>query len=153
MRRQALLLAILLAAVACGDRQEEAVPKTPPPASTVFQPPADGRLTGEQVRAYLQSKPDVRTSQEYRWVEERVREARRLRASHALTERLWQSRRKYLASLEARKAALSDPAQKAEIDRQIATFRKDAEEADPKITPAVRHNIAVLERYERPDER
>lgn len=151
MRRPVVLLAVLLAASACGERQEEAARPTPPPASTVFQPPADGRLTEAQVRTYLQSRPDVRTSQEYRWVEERVREARRLRGSYALTERLWQSRRKYLASLEARKAALSDPARKAEIDQQIATFRKDAEEADPKITPALRHNIALLERYEKPD--
>jgi hypothetical protein len=150
MRRPVVLLAILLAASACGERKEEAAPPAPPPASTVFQPPEDGRLTEEQVRTYLQSKPDVRTSQEYRWVEDRVREARRLRASYALTERLWQSRRKYLASLDAQKARLSDPMRKAEIDRQIATFRKDAEEADPKITPALRHNIALIERHEKP---
>jgi len=149
MRRAVVLLAILVMAVACGERQEETRQATPAPPAE-FRPPADGRLTEDQVRTYLQSKPDVRTSQEYRWVEERVREARRLRASHALTERLWQSRRKYLASLEARKAALSDPAQKAEIDLRIATFRKGAEESDPKITPALRHNIALLERYEKP---
>ena len=153
MRRlvlSAVLLAPLLITVACGEREEAPQEAAAPPPAAEFRPPADGRLTEAQVRTYLQSKPDVRTSQEYRWVEDRVREARRLRASHALTERLWQSRRKYLASLEAQKAKLSDPARKAEIDRQIATFRKDAEEADPKITPAVRHNITLLERYEKP---
>jgi hypothetical protein len=166
-------------------------------AKAEYTPPADGRLTAEQVRMYLQVKEreakirevavahegdggtgaspladqpagpggdpgaqddfvtaDLRACQElgvnpkeYAWVEERVQEARMAQASRSLEGQLGEQRARYLAMLEAEKAA-ADDAHKAEIEQQIEAFKQDAAAAAPHLSSAVQFNLALLSGYQ-----
>lgn len=164
-------------------------------AKAEYTPPADGRLTADQIRMYLQVKEreakirevatappegagisplaerpsgpggdpgaqddfvtaDLRACQElgvnpkeYAWVEERVQEARMAQASQSLEGQLGGQRARYVAMLEAEKAA-ADDARKAEIEQQIEAFKQDAAAAAPHLSPAVQFNLALLSGYQ-----
>ena len=131
---RALILAGLLLA-AC--RNEPAPPE--------FKPPADGRLTEEQVRNHLAGPPK---SAESRWVAARVREARAAGLTRGMDRKIADSRRRILVSLEERRRTLKDPAKQAALDRQIAEIRRLLRGAPPEVPPAVRDNAELVARVE-----
>ncbi len=134
-----LVLAGLLLA-AC--RNEPA----PPAGPAKYRPPADGRLTEEQVRTYLAEAPK---SAEYKWVAARVREARTAGLTRGMDRKIADSRRRILSSLEERRRTLKDPAKQAKLDRQIAEVRRLLQGAPPEVPPAIRENAELVARLER----
>lgn len=138
MRRSGILLLAVLLLASC--RREPAAPAE-------FKPPADGRLTEEQVRAYLDRTGEAESA-EQRWVGERVREVQMAELSGGIERKILDSRRRILRSLEERRRALKDPAKQAEVDRQIAEVRRLLQGAPPEVSPAVRHNAEVVARVE-----
>ena len=134
--RVLLLLAGLLLA-AC--RNEPAPP-------IEFKPPADGRLTEEQVRTYLAEAPK---SAEYQWVAARVREARTSGLTRGMDRKIAESRRRILSSLEERRRTVKDPAKLATLDRQIAEVRRLLQGAPPEVPPAIRENAELVTRLEK----
>ena len=135
---RALVLAGLLLA-AC--RNEPAAP-----APKEFKPPADGRLTEEQVRAHLAGAPKSAESQ---WVAARVREARMAGLAGGMDRKIADSRRRILISLEERRRTLKDPAKQAAVDRQIAEVRRLLQGAPPEVPPATRDNAELVARLEK----
>jgi hypothetical protein len=139
--------------------------------SAEFEPPADGRLTAGQVERYLAVRergrelreaggPDARTTaelraavglgvnpKEYRWGEERVREARLARAARAMEERLEAGRRRHLERLERDLEAAKTGGEREEARRRIDAFRRNVERSRVPAGPAEGHNAALLERY------
>ena len=111
-----------------------------------FTPPADGRLTEAQVRLYLKAKERGFTPREYEWVRARVQEARLAGTASGLDRRIVASRRRILASLEERRRAATDPARKAELDRDIAEVRRLLQGAPPEVPAAVRYNAGLVAR-------
>jgi hypothetical protein len=130
-----LILAGLLLA-ACRDEPA-------PPAE--FRPPADGRLTEEQVRAHLDGAPKSAESQ---WVAARVREARMAGMAGGMERKVADSRRRILRLLEERRRTLADPAKQAEVDWQIAEVRRLLQRAPPEVPDAVRYNAELVARVE-----
>lgn len=136
--RSLLLAALLLAAC----RNEPAPPAKP----AGYQPPADGRLTEEQVRRHLAGAPKSAESQ---WVAARVREARMAGLTSGMDRKIADSRRRILRSLEERRRTLNDPAKQAEMDRQIAEVRRLLRGAPPAVPAAVRYNAEMVTKVER----
>lgn len=130
-----LVLAVLLLA-AC--RKETVDPGR-------YQPPTDGRLTEEQVRAHLAGAPKTPES---RWVAARVREARMAGVTGSMDRKIADSRRRILRSLEERRRTLTDPAEQARLDRQIAEVRRLLQGAPPEVPPAIRDNAELVARVE-----
>lgn len=135
MRPSRTLALVLLLLAAC--RDEATVPSE-------FKPPADGRLSEEQVRTYLNDAEEMQPV-ERRWVAARVREAR---MTGGMEQKIMDSRRQILRSLEERRRTLADPAKQAEVDRQIAEVRRLLQGSPPEIPLAVRHNSEVVARVE-----
>lgn len=135
---RALVLAALLLA-AC--RDEPAPPKE-------FKPSADGRLTEEQVRAYLADAKGMQPA-ERQWVAARVREARTAALTGGMDRKIADSRRRILFSLEERRRTLKDPAKQAALDRQIAEIRRLLQGAPPEVPEAVRENAELVARLEK----
>ena len=133
--RVLILAALLLASC----RREPAAPLQ-------FNPPADGRLTEEQVGAYLAGAPK---SAELEWVGARVREARTAGLARGMDRKIADSRRRILISLEERRRSVKDPARQAALDRQIAEVRRLLEGAPPEVPPAIRDNAELLARVEK----
>ncbi|MEA2562499.1 MAG: hypothetical protein QOH06_4003 [Acidobacteriota bacterium] len=111
-----------------------------------YRPPADGRLTEEQVRTYLSEAPK---SAEYQWVAARVREARTAGLTRGMDRKIADSRRRILSSLEERRRTLKDPARQAKVDRQIAEVRRLLRGAPPEVPPAIRENAELVARLEK----
>jgi hypothetical protein len=137
---KAVLLALALLA-AC--RRE------PPAKPEPFKPPADGRLTEAQVRLYLKGQERDFRPEEHAWVRERVREARLAGLTSGLDQKVIEGRRRILSSLEERRRAATDPARKAELDRDIAEVRRLLRGAPPEVAPSVRANAELVARLER----
>lgn len=140
MRRRAVLGLALALLAAC--RREPAEPEA-------FTPPADGRLTEAQVRLFLEVKERRFSAQEYEWVRARVQEARLAGTTSGLDRKMIESRRRILRSLEERSRAATDPAKKAELDRDIAEVRRLLQGAPPEVPPSVMDNAALVARLER----
>ena len=134
-----MILALALLA-AC--RREPAKPEP-------FQPPADGRLTEAQVRLYLGGQETGFRPREHAWVRDRVQEARLAGLSSALDQKVVEGRRRILRSLEERSRAATDPATKAELERDIAEVRRLLQGAPPEPSSAVRANAELVARLER----
>ena len=139
MRTSRLLLLAALLLAAC--REEPAAPAP-------FKPTADGRLTEEQVRAYLKDAKGMRPA-ERQWVAARVREARTAAVTGGMELKIVESRRRILRSLEEKRRTLNDPAEQAQVDRQIAEVRRLLQGAAPEIPPAVRENAELVARLEK----
>jgi hypothetical protein len=137
MRRQAVILLALVLLAAC--RREPAEPEA-------FKPPADGRLTEAQVRLYLKGRL---SPQEQEWVRARVQEARLAGMTSELDRRMIEGRRRILRSLEERSRAATDPAKKAELDRDIAEVRRLLQGAPPEVPPSVMDNAGLVARLEK----
>ncbi|MES1241257.1 MAG: hypothetical protein ABUT39_06515 [Acidobacteriota bacterium] len=138
MRRRASLILVLALLAAC--RREPAKPEA-------FKPPADGRLTEAQVRLHLQGSglsPDERE-----WVRARVQEARLAGLTSGLDEKVIESRRRILRSLEERSRTAKDPKRKAELERDIAEVRRLLQGAPPEVAPSVRDNAELVARLEK----
>lgn len=139
MRPSRLLVLGWLLLAACRDE---------PAAPTKFRPSADGRLTEEQVRAYLEDAKGVQPA-ERQWVAARVREARTAALTGGMDRKIADSRRRILRSLEERRRTLNDPAEQARVDRQIAEVRRLLQRAPPEVPPAVRENAELVARLEK----
>jgi hypothetical protein len=137
---QAVVLLALALLTAC--QREPAEPEA-------FKPPADGRLTEAQVRLYLKGREAGLGPEEHEWVRARVQEARLESTSSKLDRRIVDSRRRILASLEERSRAATDPAKKAELDREIAEVRRLLQGAPPEVAVAVRYNAELVARLEK----
>lgn len=140
MRRRASLLLALALLAAC--RREPAKPEA-------FKPPPDGRLTAAQVRLYLKGQETGFRPREREWVRARVQEARLAGLTSGLDRKVIESRRRILRSLEERSRAATDPARKAELDRDIAEVRRLLQGAPPEVAPAVRDNAELVARLEK----
>ena len=142
-------------------------------ARAQYQPPADGRLTEQQVERYLEVREralkirgerredlataDLRVARELgynpkelRWIEERVLEARVSRLGEQLDQRIDASRRQFVAGLQEERKTATDPARRTEIDRLIAQFspRSPSPAEGKRRGPAVLHNTELLAHYE-----
>ncbi|MFY9825457.1 MAG: hypothetical protein WAM82_29050 [Thermoanaerobaculia bacterium] len=85
---------------------------------------------------------------EYLWVKERVLEAQMQETALALSAQIAESRRQVLAQLERRRQETADPVQKAQIERQIEEFNKNAQGASLSAADPVRQaNAGLLARY------
>lgn len=144
-------------------------------AKAAYQPPADGRLTEEQVRKYLEVKrrarqdrtaepppedseepsaaADLRAAlelgynpKELSWVQERVLEAWIALRGQELDRKIAESRNQMIRDLEARLQSATDPKQKAELEKQIAEIRAAAPATA--APPPLEHNAELVGRYE-----
>lgn len=144
-------------------------------AKTEFTPPADGKLTAPQVEAFLKVEErsrkirevatkagaapeeaiaaDLRAAQEIgvnpkemTWVRERVREARTARLGDFLDRKIAESRRELVRRLEEQKRT-AGPAEREEIERRIAQFRRMPQGAGASLKPWVRQNAELLAKY------
>lgn len=162
-----------------------------------YEPPADGRLTEEQIKMYIAVKKrgreiqqvaakkleeqtkkeeegqklgfleamkalgdvgdivtaDLRAAQElgynpkeFQWVEEKVLEAQLAEMATHAQQAMAAGRDQLITMLEAQKGAVTDPDQRAELDRQIAELREEGGEEDV-VDPAVEHNAALLGKF------
>ena len=140
MRPSRLLLLAGLLLAACRDE---------PAAPAPFRPSADGRLSEEQVRAYLADPKGMRPA-ERQWVASRVREARTAAVTGGMDRKIADSRRRILRSLQERRRTLTDPGEQARLDRQIAEVRRLLQGAPPEVPAAVRANAELVARVEKP---
>jgi hypothetical protein len=115
-----------------------------PPAGPGGDPGAQDDFVTADLRACQELEVNPK---EYAWVEERVQEARMAQAGQSLEGQLGEQRARYLAMLEAEKAA-ADDARKAEIELQIEAFKQDAAAAAPHLSQAVQFNLALLSGYQ-----
>lgn len=139
MRPSRLLLLATLLLAACRDE---------PAAPAPFKPSADGRLTEEQVRAYLKDAKGMRPA-ERQWVAARVREARTAALTGGMDRKIAESRRRILRSLEERRRRLTDSSEQARADRQIAEVRRLLQGAPAEVPEAVRANAELVARLEK----
>lgn len=145
-------------------------------AKAAYQPPADGRLTEEQVRKYLEVKrrarqdrtaeppaedteepsaaADLRAAlelgynpKELSWVQERILEAWIALRGQELDRKIAESRNQMIRDLETRLQSAADPKQKAELEKQIAEIRAAAPLATS-APPPLEHNAELVGRYE-----
>lgn len=138
-------------------------------AKATWQPPVDGKLTERQVRMYLEvkrrSRKDFRADEpaatndlratlelgynpkEIGWIQERMMDAWIALRGQELDRKLAASRVRMLRDLEAQARATTDPARKAELEKQIAGIRS-APPVATRGTPAVEHNAALIRRFE-----
>lgn len=182
--RNALLCAAVLAGCAREAAEEKGAGKTrrlstaevmAQVAKAAYQPPADGRLTEEQVRKYLEVKrrarqgrtaeppaedseepsaaADLRAAlelgynpKEIGWVQERVQEAWIALRGQELDRKIAESRNQMIRELEARLQSATDPKQKAELEKQIAEIRAAAPATS--APPPLEHNAELVGRYE-----
>jgi hypothetical protein len=188
MMYRALRNALLCAAVLAGCAREAAEEKEAAQtrrlstaevmaqvAKAAYQPPADGRLTEEQVRKYLEVKrrarqgrtaeppaedseepsaaADLRAAlelgynpKEIGWVQERVQEAWIALRGQELDRKIAESRNQMIRDLEARLQSAADPKQKAELEKQIAEIRAAAPASAAPLP--LEHNAELVGRYE-----
>lgn len=145
-------------------------------AKATYQPPADGRLTDEQVRMYLEVKrrareiraalpaapgpqepaatADLRATlelgynpKELSWIQERVLEAWIALRGQELDRKIAESRNQMVRDLEAQLQSATDPQQRQELERQIEEIHAAAPLAT-EAAPAVSHNAALVRRHE-----
>jgi hypothetical protein len=165
VRRAAILPALVAAAgiAGCGPADAPPAPPSAAPlarpaaARDVYRPPADGRLTPQQVETYLSvldrvrldrkagktpAPPDPLTSvppdleaargrglntEEFLWIKERVLEAEASAMSARLNASVLAMLDKTLADLKARRAEAADEGSKKLISEQIANFEAEAD--------------------------
>lgn len=84
---------------------------------------------------------------EFQWVKDRVLEVQFLDATSAANQQISQSRDRLLAMLEKQRDAMLDPAQKAEIQRQIDQFEKNAPDGETNQDPTKLFNARLIDRY------
>jgi len=146
-------------------------------AKADFRPPTDGRLTEPQVESFLKveersrkiravaakgtapeqgATADLRAAQELgfnpkemAWVRDRVREARSARLGDLLDRHIAESRRRFVERLQEEEKRVTDPAERKDIERRIATFGRAPQSAGPPRQPWVSWNAELLGRYER----
>lgn len=165
-RRRAAFLPVFVAAAAlagCGDPD---APSSPPSAAPlpragasrdVYRPPADGRVTPQQVEIYLGVLDRVRldrkagktpppsdpltsvpadlaaarvrgvNTEEFLWVKERVLEAEAASMTARLNASVLAMLDRTLADLKARKADAADEGSRKLVVEQIANFEAEAE--------------------------
>ncbi len=180
--RTALLCAV--AAAGCSrDEGGQAKPREPREMTTAevmdrvtraaYRPPADGQLTEEQVRMYLEVKrrareirgeepasqePGVTTDlraalelghnpKELGWVQERVLEAWIVLRGRELDRKIVESRNRMIRDLEEQLRSATDARQKRELEKQIAEIRAAAPLAT-EAAPSLSHNATMVRRYE-----
>jgi hypothetical protein len=185
LRAAALLAAALLAAGGCKGKpaDDQASVKTSlekkgtlqvlsEMAQAKYDPPADGKLTEQQIAMYVAVKQralriralaeglddataDLRAAleqggnpKEYQWVAERVMEALLSELSQRLAAQLAEGREQYVQMLEVQKQAATDTAQRAAIDKQIAAARAEqAQRGQAPASEALRHNLALVAKH------
>jgi hypothetical protein len=110
---------------------------------------------GDQPELADSATADLRAAQElgfnpkeYRWVKERVLEAQMQETALALSQQIAQSRQQVLAQLDQRRQETTDPVQRAQIERQIEEFNKNAQASSVLAADPVRQaNAGLLARY------
>lgn len=134
-----------------------------------WQPPVDGKLTERQVRMYLEVKRrsikdfrrtepaatnDLRATlelgynpREMGWVRERMMDAWIALRGQELDRKLAASRVQMLRDLETQARGTTDPARRADLEKQIAAIRS-APPVATKGTDAVEHNATLIRRFE-----
>jgi len=145
-------------------------------AKAEFEPPADGRLTAREVESFLKveersrkiravaakgtapeegATADLRAAQELglnpkemAWVHDRVREARSARLGDLLDRHIAESRRRFVERLKEEEKRVTDPSERKDIERRIATFDRVPQSAAPPRQPWVSFNAELLARYE-----
>jgi hypothetical protein len=132
-------------------------------AKNLKEKTADAEKQGEQVGFFDAMKAlgdlgdimtaDLRAAKElgyntaeYEWVKGQVLEAQMQKMAQGMADMMSTFQQQSLQMLEQQKAAATDAAQRAEIERQIEELESAAPEQE-KPSAAVQHNAALLERY------
>lgn len=84
---------------------------------------------------------------EYTWIKERVLEVDMLQMTKTVNKQLVQGQQSLVTMLEEQKKLVTDDAQRAELDQQIAEMKQSAAEAAADSTPAKEYNAGLLARY------
>ena len=84
---------------------------------------------------------------EYTWIKERVQETEVLQMTKAMNKQLVQGQQSLVTMLEEQKKLVTDDAQRAELDKQIAEMKQSAAEAAADSTPAKEYNAGLLAKY------
>jgi hypothetical protein len=94
-------------------------------------------------------------SAEYQWVQEKVMEAQVARMTAGMREQMGAASEQFVAIMEQQLANTTNAEHKAEIERQIAEYKRGVEEnaAGEDLEPGVAHNLELLERYQERIER
>jgi hypothetical protein len=165
LRRRAAFLMPLAAAAALAGCDGADAPTSPAPAAPrsravsrdVYRPPADGRVTPQQVETYLGVLDRVRldrkagkatpstdpltsepadivvararnvNTEEYLWVKERVLEAEAAAMTVRMNASVLAMLERTLAELRARRADAADEGSRKLVSEQIANFEAEAE--------------------------
>ena len=167
MRKKYLPLLILILLAGC--RREEAE-KKPVVAQTPvqrFTPPADGRLTEQQIQLFLKIRPrekqiadetgdpaaDAKAAREmgrdpaeYQWVKARIAEAVLARVTADWETMDEGSRQALLDGMERVRDTLQDREDRAALERRIAQLRGTAPESAE--SAALRHNVNLVARHQ-----
>lgn len=103
---------------------------------------------GDVATAALRAAQDLGYNpKEYRWVAQRVEDARITGATQGLQRRVAESRVKILEALEARVERTDDPAKRRELERDIALLRQRTEGLGREPSEADRYNAGLLDGY------
>lgn len=89
-------------------------------------------------------------SAEYQWVQEKVMEAQVARMTAGMREQMGATSEQFVALMEQQLANTTDAEHKAEIEAQIAEYKRGVEEnaAGEALEPGVAHNLELLEKYQ-----
>jgi hypothetical protein len=108
---------------------------------------------GDLVTADLRAAQELgHNTAEYQWVQEKVVEAQMARMTREMSKAAGAMGQQFLGVLEGQLAATEEPAQKAEIQRQIdeyeASLAETREAGGEEWGPGVEHNAELVQKYE-----
>ena len=167
MKQKYLPLLILIAALGCRPEEEPVREATVPARVLRFTPPADGKLSEQQIELFLQVRPrekqiadrtgdlaaDARAARElgrdpaeYQWVKARVAEAVLSRVTADWESMDEESREAMLDGMERVRDTMVDREDRAALERRIAQLRGSAPE--PPVSSALRHNVDLVARHQ-----
>lgn len=138
-------------------------------ARATYQPPVDGKLTDRQIRMFLEverrsrklppstdpgATNDLRATlelgynpKEMAWIRERMMDAWIALRGQELDRKIAASRARMLRDLETQARETTDPARRADLEKQIANIRS-APPVATQATPALEHNADLLHQHE-----
>lgn len=106
---------------------------------------------GDLISADLRAAQELGANPaEFQWVEGKVMEAQVAVMGQQMKQQVSAGKEQVVAMLEAQKAQVTDPDQKADIEKQIQELRSgDEEEESSEQEPGLEHNIELVKKHEK----